>query len=577
VSANILSETIEYLESIRTYIDSATASGLETLKEKMKKDYFNLAILGQQKRGKSTLVNAILGQPVLPMAVTPATSVITVVEYGAEPTVTIIHENGLRREVTVGELADYITEERNPNNEKQVAIAQITFPSRLLGRGIRLVDTPGVGSIFEHNTQTAYGYLPHIDAALFVFSVDTPVAVEEIRYLRDVREQVPMIYFVLNKADFYADHDVKRLVDFTRVALEKELGQSVDVYPLSALMALEAQVAQDPQKLEESGFAMLEEAVLGYFYTHRDRLLEVALRNKLGNLLLQVSTSLRVERQALELPVEELRAKIASYTEFLGIVDRETRDVAVLLDGEVERILEDLDKKFGKDRSSLEKTLALMLENWYQQNQGLKTRFFIKAIEQEALTNLTSVFERWRQETDKEVAREFEEAQNRFLSRLDDIISRILGKACEVFGIDYTGERFRVDVTGKSEFYYKVGLDPLMLEISPRAFSGLLPRRLLNRIIWQGMAKDIPQDVDRNYGRIRYDFLNRLRQSALALKSLLKEETERAKQAVNASIEQAMEIKGKGEQDAVERKAEIEKHIEKMHACLAELKGAANN
>ncbi|HHV77520.1 MAG TPA: hypothetical protein GXX39_09165 [Syntrophothermus lipocalidus] len=376
MSANILSETIEYLESIRTYIDSATASGLETLKEKMKKDYFNLAILGQQKRGKSTLVNAILGQPVLPMAVTPATSVITVVEYGAEPTVTIIHENGLRREVTVGELADYITEERNPNNEKQVAIAHITFPSRLLGRGIRLVDTPGVGSIFEHNTQTAYGYLPHIDAALFVFSVDTPVAVEEIRYLRDIREQVPMIYFVLNKADFYADHDVKRLVDFTRVALEKELGQSVDVYPLSALMALEAQVAQDPQKLEESGFAVLEEAVLGYFYTHRDRLLEVALRNKLGNLLLQVSTSLRVERQALELPVEELRAKIASYTEFLGIVDRETRDVAVLLDGEVERILEDLDKKFGKDRSSLEKDLGFDVGELVPAESGFKDQVF---------------------------------------------------------------------------------------------------------------------------------------------------------------------------------------------------------
>lgn len=52
--------------------------------------------------------------------------------------------------------------------------------------------------------------------------------------------------------------------------------------------------------------------------------------------------------------------------------------MAVLLDGEVERILEDLDKKFGKDRSSLEKTLALMLENWYQQNQGLKTRFLLK-------------------------------------------------------------------------------------------------------------------------------------------------------------------------------------------------------
>jgi len=575
VSTMSLSEIIDYLESIRAYIDGATISSLDALKDKVRKNYFNLAILGQQKRGKSTLVNAILGQAVLPMAVTPATSVITVVEYGPEPLVTVVHENGLRREITVEQLADYITEEKNPNNEKQVAVAHIAYPSQLLARGIRLVDTPGVGSIFEHNTKTAYGFLPHIDAALFVFSVDTPVAVEEIKYLRDVREQVPMIYFVLNKTDFYQEEDVKRVLAFTRNVLEKELEESVEVYPLSALMALEAHLARDAQKLEESGFTMLEKAVLNYFYTHRDQLMEMTWRNKLGNILVQVATSLQVERQALDMPVEELRGKIASYTEFLRIVDREIRDVSVLLEDEVARILQDLDERFEKDRHELERTLASMLADWYQQNRGLKTKFFVKAIEQKALDNLTSVLERWRRESDMHVAREFEGAQHRFMSRLDDIVSRILGKACEMFGIAYTGERFRVDVRRKSEVYYKVGLDPLMLEISPRTFSGLLPRRLLNRMIWQCMAKDIPQDVDRNYGRIRYDFLNRLRESVRALKSLLEEETERAKQAVRSSLQQAMEIKAKGEQDIGLRKVEIDRHIQKVNDYLTEVKRAA--
>lgn len=576
MSTTGLSEMVQYLESLQTRIDQATALALEALKDKMKKNYFNLAILGQQKRGKSTLVNAILGQPVLPMAVTPATSVITVVEYGTAPTVTIIHENGERRQVGVEDLADYITEEKNPCNERQVAVAHITFPSEFLSRGIRLVDTPGVGSIFEHNTQTAYGYLPHIDAALFVFSVDTPVAVEEIKYLRDVREQVPMIYFILNKADFYSDHEVKKLVEFTRAALQKELGQEVDIFPLSALMALEAQEKGDFKKLEESGFIALNEAVLKYFYEHKDRLMEIALRNKLGNLLVQVSTVLRLERQALDLSAEELQARIQSYTEFLNTVDREIRDVAVLLDGEVERILEELDEKFAKDKSALENSLTVMLENWYRENSGLKTRIFARAIEREALNNLSSLFEKWRQETDREVAEKFGEAQDRFLSRLDDIVARILGKACEVFGIDYTGERFKVEVTGRSEFYYKVGLDPLMLEISPRTFSGLLPRRILNRLIWQGMAKDIPQDVDRNYGRMRYDFLTRLRQPALELKSLLKEETEQTKQSVKASIEQALDTKAKGDEDTAQRKAEIERHLTRIEGYLAELRQAAD-
>jgi hypothetical protein len=99
-------------------------------------DRFNLLVVGQFSRGKSTLMNALLGADLLPTGIVPLTSVITTVRYGSRKQVVLTFVNsGSRREVPLAKLAEYVTQQANPGNVKNVACAEIELPVELLRRG----------------------------------------------------------------------------------------------------------------------------------------------------------------------------------------------------------------------------------------------------------------------------------------------------------------------------------------------------------------------------------------------------------------------------------------------------------
>ena len=168
-------ELVKCTDSIST-IDSIPVIICEELIEKIENNVFNLVVLGQFKRGKTSLINALLGSEILPTAVVPLTSIATILKYGETFNIKVYFKDGRVIETEPASLTQYVTEKGNPRNEKDVQEVVITYPSSYLKDGVRLIDTPGVGSVYEHNTDVAYQYLPKSDAALFLFSVDQPVS-----------------------------------------------------------------------------------------------------------------------------------------------------------------------------------------------------------------------------------------------------------------------------------------------------------------------------------------------------------------------------------------------------------------
>ena len=106
-------------------------SNLVQLIDKLRKNRFNLVILGAFKRGKSTLINALLGEPILPTAIVPLTSVVTVLGYGDQLSIEVLFQNGEQRNISRPELVEYITEKGNPRNQKGVREVDIALSLRL--------------------------------------------------------------------------------------------------------------------------------------------------------------------------------------------------------------------------------------------------------------------------------------------------------------------------------------------------------------------------------------------------------------------------------------------------------------
>jgi len=262
--------------------DESTAEQCRLLLVKLAEDRFNLAVIGQFKRGKSSLMNAIIGRDLLPTGLLPLTSAITALCYGPQEKV-ILKRSGwmFADEITVPELADYVTEQGNPGNVKGVIEARIELPLPFLRRGLYFVDTPGIGSARSENTATTYSFLPEADAVIFVTSVESPLSEAEEAFLQDVRQYARRLFIVVNKVDLLAPQEYNQVLDYIQIGITRIHGEKdVRLFPLSARLALESKLrGNDPVDL--NGLDVLETALEKFLAEEKSRLFLATILDRL--------------------------------------------------------------------------------------------------------------------------------------------------------------------------------------------------------------------------------------------------------------------------------------------------------
>jgi small GTP-binding protein len=242
---------------------------LAALRGRLAERRLRVLVAGEAKRGKSTLINALLGRPVLPMGVTPLTALATTVRHGQDEGATAVFRDGTVEDFPLPALDDLVTERGNPGNRRNLASVTVVTDAPVLARGAELVDTPGTGSVYAHNTAEAEAALETMDTAVFVLTADPPVSASERELMSRVAELSVTMFVVLNKADYLAGYDAARgrlaaftaagegdgpegagragangdselaeALEFTAQVATEAAGRTVRVYPLSARAAL---------------------------------------------------------------------------------------------------------------------------------------------------------------------------------------------------------------------------------------------------------------------------------------------------------------------------------------------------
>jgi GTP-binding protein EngB required for normal cell division len=263
------------------------AEQCQELMVKLAEDRFTLAVLGQFKRGKSSLMNAIMGREVLPVGVLPLTSAITVLKYGPAERL-VIQRDALSypQEAPLSQLAEYVTENGNPGNVKRVRTACLELPLPFLRRGMEFVDTPGIGSAIEANTATTYGFLPNCDATVFVTSVDTPLTAIEVEFLQRIRQYVHKVFFVINKTDLLGETERQEVLDFIQNAIHQQVqDNTVKVFPLSSRLGLTARLNGNADAYAKSGMKDFEDALAIFLSNDKTATFLGAIIDKAGRIL----------------------------------------------------------------------------------------------------------------------------------------------------------------------------------------------------------------------------------------------------------------------------------------------------
>lgn len=285
---------------------------------------FFVACLGQFKRGKSSVLNALVDRSVLPVGVPPVTTAVTILRHGPSPRAEVRLADGGTRPAGLDEVGSYVDERENPENAKGVVAVEVLLPVPLLETGLCLVDTPGLGSVFAGNTAVTRAFLPQVDAALVVLGSDPPITGEEADMLVQVAAQVRHVLVVLNKADRASAAELQEARLFTTEVLERRLGRPVD-----ALLEVSARERLETG-LPTREWVALEQGLRDLALQSRAEILESAGARATRRLRAALLAEIDEREAALRRPLEETEARVARLREAASGTERLLADLGAL-------------------------------------------------------------------------------------------------------------------------------------------------------------------------------------------------------------------------------------------------------
>lgn len=571
--AHLRNELLGHIDALLE-TDGVGECPCDELREKLASNTFNLLVVGQFKRGKTSLINALLRAEVLPVGVVPLTSIATVLTAGDALGVKVYFADGRVSEVPPEDLPEYVTEKGNPGNARDVSEVVVTYPSPYLKDGVRVIDTPGVGSVFRHNTDVAYRYLPKADAALFMLSVDQPASQAELDFLKDVRQYSEMIFFLLNKADYLSEGDLREALSFTREMLKEAMGTEVRLFPLSAKLALEGKGSREA--LERSNFPVFSEALNRFLMEDKGKALIRSVTNNLLRVVSQAKLELGLELKSLATPIDELTEKIGLFEDKKEETMARRNDYVVLLEGEVNRIKGAfLDGRLDAFKRELIAEVKGRTEAFYGENRHLTLKKLNQALEGSVINEVREAFNGWRAKTDDSLAKEFEAVCRRFVSAIDDMVDTLLEFSSTLFGLPFEAVKAEAVWREKAGFYYKFKDEPVGLEMLASTLTLALPKFIGDRILLRKIREFIPRVIDVQGGRVRYDFGERLGKSTVDFKREMLRKIDDTVEGISRAIRMGMEKKSRGEEEVKRRTEAIRGSSERLEGisdCLLRIR-----
>ncbi|HTP15464.1 MAG TPA: dynamin family protein [Streptosporangiaceae bacterium] len=261
----------------RAYGDDQREQQIRGLLTRLAAGRFQLAVIGQFSRGKTTLMNALLGEAYLPMGALPMTSVVTTVRYGTRARALVrSHAAALPVEVPVADVARFVARASAERTRMQVASVEVEIPAELLRLGFEFVDTPGVGSAIAANTAATLDYLPEADAVVFVSGFDSALTAAETDFLITAAGQAGKLFVVINKRDLVGDADAAEVTGYVQRWVRDSLPAEPPVFGISALQALDSAIARSPGPEPAGGIGPLRDALTRFLTAEQGR---VALSN----------------------------------------------------------------------------------------------------------------------------------------------------------------------------------------------------------------------------------------------------------------------------------------------------------
>jgi GTP-binding protein EngB required for normal cell division len=553
----MLGDTLDAaLDELAAIGTEADREQIEALRDRLAAARLRVLVAGEAKRGKSTLINALLEREVLPAGVTPLTSVATAVRYGDDPRVQVRFADGHEEKQPLTALPDLVTERGNPGNRRRVADVAVYLDAPLLAAGVELVDTPGTGSVFERDTAAAHAALQSMDAVVFVLAADPPVSAAERELYDKVSRLSVTAFTLLSKADYLDEAGLAEAMDFTR----RILGNAM-VYPLSARAALDR---GDP------GFDAFAADFRRYLAGKRVtdlRSSAVAQARRIAGALLG---EVMLTQRAVQLAAGDAANRVAQFGERLAEVAVRGRDAVTVVNAESARQLMALNDAAGTDGPRLGREVARQLGDVVDGELRDASAGEIERLGRERLVAVTlHAADAWREQRRQLIEEGLALADARLAGELRKALDVLRDSAAELLGLDLAVPEPGVRLAADRRFFYTTAEDVGQTELLAGAIRRKLPGELGRRRARGHLRREAPDLVTTQIGRARGDLQYRLSEAARAMARAVQQRYADSTGRMQAALRAAEELRNVSSAAAADKERELSERSEALHHILA--------
>jgi len=565
------------LDEMRTRAEelSAAAAGrpeadrARRLLDRLRAGRFVVAVVGEFKRGKSTLVNALLGDEVVPSGVLPLTAVATDVRYG-EPAAVVELRDGTQRTIEPTRVAEFVTETANPGNELGVERVEVRGRWPLLEPGVVLVDTPGIGSVYRHNTEAGRAALLDADGAVMVLSADAPLSEQERDLLRVLADRRSPTFFVLNKADHLAIDELAEVRQFVEAMLCDLFGHDVSIFAVNARSALRARVhgcrSAGEEGIEFDAFATEFER---FIVDDLVRARAATARAELHRLGTSLRDAITVEQAALNVDAADLASLVE---QFAGEADRQRRafeDDCTLLRRDVDRLVDEVGKRLAAFACEAPAEHATSLARIASATPRARLVDDLRTAAEEAVC---ASFESFRRSEAVRVEDAWRQVAESFRTQTQQRVDEARLAAAGLFSVPLPRLAVRAlsDQTERfSYLFVHVGGD---LESVGRLLGRLLPSGTARPRALASARGELAREFDKHAGRARWDLSQRLEALCRDLEHTMLAELDHSIDAIGQAAARAQERQRSAEEDR-QRQVLAAERLQKVAAELVALGG----
>lgn len=533
-----------------------------------------VAVVGQFKRGKSSLLNTLLGIPVLPTGVVPLTAVTTVLTAGV-PRLRLEFLDGHAEELDLQDhdglrlaLASLVSEEGNPGNKLGLRRVVAHLAAPWLTRGIVFIDTPGIGSTLRHNTEAAIAALPECDVALFVVSPDPPITTLELDYLAQVRSAAARIMVVLNKCDMQEPAELVSSIRYLRQVLVGQAGlvEATPIFLVSARDAQRARAATDSSALEASGLPELERALEDLLQTEGAAVLALAIARKSADLVSALRLETEIAAQAWRLPITELEGRIAAFEAGLDGLLAERTEAVDRIAGDQRRLFAAIEERSVSVADDVRERLGreILLHTGERLDQG----------RQRIATLVPELFSKGGAEVTVDIQNAMGLALHRHQRRIEELIASLRQRAGSLMEIRMDAE---VATEGVEPPTLRAWVADGRVETIARLLAGFVERLLpagLRHTRWEHhLQEEAEAIIIRNTEALRWTLR---RGTQEAVRRFISDLDDRLESAIDA-IRNAMNEARTGQNEAAGTREGAARTLDRLAADLSRVEQSLRN